>query len=199
MSETPIAPASPVKPRWNFTLAVIVGKYRWDPTLIEILVLTVITVVLYVLLSSKVEYVADGTRELPVRVFVFDVDTGEPIRGVEVAVYSAMGLYRIEDCAERAKQFTGLMDYVKTMPADKKGRTDEHGLITLQEVFRSGSSNKHPNTRVIPARCWVIVSEANFRGVVVSLGREDVEYGEVKRGGGFLVPIGIMRDPGLAK
>ena len=199
MSETPIAPESPSKHWWNLTLVEILEKLRWNPSLIEILWILLIAVILAFLLIPEVEYVADGERELPVRVFVFDVDSGEPIRGADVAVYSARGLYRIEDCAERAKDFTGLMDYVKTMPADKKGQTDEHGLITLQEVFRSGSSNKHPNTRVFPARCWVIVTAANFSGVVVSLGREDVEYGEVKRGGGFLVPIGIMRDPGLAK
>ena len=199
MSETPIAPASPVKRWWNPTLAVIVGKHRWDPTLIEMLVLTVIAVVLYALLTSEVEYVADGERELPVRVFVFDVETGKPMRGVDVGIVRSPGLYAVEDSAEIAQQFTKLTDYFQEMPADQKAPTDEHGLVTFQHEFSSGSSHKHPNTRVFPAKCWVVVQGEGFRGVVVSLGREAVEVGEVKRGGGFLVPIGIMRDPGLAK
>ena len=185
MSGTPTEPESPAK-RWR------------DITLIEILVIVVIAVVLYVLLSSEVEYVADGTRELPVRIFVFDVESGEPVRDAEVGIIKALGLYEVENTAEIAKLFTGLPEDLKTMPADKKGQTDEHGLATFQVVFSSGSSNTHPNTRVFPGKCWVFVTCQDFRGGVISLGREPVEYGKVKRSGGFLVPIGIMRDKSTA-
>ncbi len=194
MSETPVAPESAVKPRWNLTLAVILGKNRWDPTLIEILFLVIIAVVLYLLLSSEVEYYASGTRELPVRVFVFDVETGQSMRGVDVGIVRSPGLYAVEDSAEVARNFTELLDYFQNMPADQKAQTDEHGLVTFQHEFSSGSSHKHPNTRVFPAKCWVVVQGEGFRGIVISLGREAVEVGDVKRGGGFLVPIGIMRD-----
>ncbi len=194
MSDAPIAPASPVKRWWNPTLIEIMVKLRWNPTLIEILWIIFIVVVLIALLIPGVEYVADGTRELPVRVFVFDVETGEPIRGVDVGIVRSPGLYAVEDSAEIAQNFTKLRDYFQKLPADQKAPTDEHGLVTFQHVFSSGSSHKHPNTRVFPAKCWVVVQGEGFHGVVVSLGREDIEYGEVKRGGGFLVPIGIMRD-----
>ena len=201
MSDAPIAPASPAKPRWNLTLAVIVGKYRWDPTLIEMLVLTVIAVILGLLLIPEVQYAADGERELPVRVFVFNVDTGEPVPDAEVAVITRgpRGVYSVEDTQEAAKQFVPLQDHLDFVPATQKGRTNEQGMVSLQAVFRSGSSHKHPNTRVFPAKCWVVVSGHGFRGVVISMGREAVEVGEVKRGGGFLVPIGIMRDPAPPK
>ena len=181
MSDAPIAPESPVK-RW------------WNLTLIEILWILFVVVVLAVLLFSEVEYVADGTRELPVRVFVFDVETGKPIRGMDVGIVRSPGLYAVEDTAEIAKNFTKLPDYFQKMPADQKAPTDEHGLVTFQHEFTSCSSNKHPKTRVFPAKCWVVVQAEGFRGVVISLGREAVEVGEVKRGGGFLVPIGILQD-----
>ncbi len=205
MSETPVAPESAVKPRWNLTLAVILGKNRWDPTLIEILFLVIIAVVLYLLLSSEVEYYASGTRELPVRVFVFDVDIGKPICGAEVVVTRAPGVYSSDDLPDAAQQFLHLREYPHPKQGEphlnglEHGETDEHGLVTLQHSFSSSSSNKHPDTRVYPAKCWIAVSSDHFPGVVVSLGQDMVSVGDLKRRGGFLVPIGVMRDKNPAR
>jgi hypothetical protein len=200
MSETPILPDSAVKPRWNLTLAVIVGKYRWDTTLIEILVILVMAVVLYVLLSSPVEYVADGTRQLPVQVFVFDVDTGEPVRGAKVVVTRAPGVYSSDDLSDAAQRFRHLREYAHPHQGEPQidgvehGETDDHGLVTVQHTFSSSYSHKHPDPRVYQAKCWIAVSSDHFSGVVVSLGQDMVSVGDLKRRGGFLVPIGIMRD-----
>ena len=169
-------------------------KRFWELTWLEYLLIVIIAVVLYILLSSEAEWVADGTRELPVRVFVFDVESGEPIRGAEVGIVKSPGWYELENSAEIAQNHQGLPGYFQTMPADQKGQTDERGLIAFQHEFASGSGSKHPKTLVFPGKCWVYVSSEGFRGVVISLGAADVEYGEVKRNGGFLVPIGIVRD-----
>ena len=46
-------------------------KRFWELTWLEYLLIVIIAVVLYILLSSEAEWVADGTRELPVRRLLF--------------------------------------------------------------------------------------------------------------------------------
>ena len=191
MSATPETPTDLVKPPRRFTL-------------VEILFVIAIIAILMVLLLSEPQWVADGTRDLPVRVFVFDVDTGEPIRGANVIVTRALGVYSSSDIPAAAQQFRGLGEFTKNNPHPEQeepqldglehGETNELGLVTLQHTFYSGSSNKHPDTRVFPANCWIAVSSDHFPGLVVSLGQDPVSLGDLKRRGGFLVPIGIRRN-----
>ena len=63
----------------------------------------------------------------------------------------------------------------------------------LAEVT-TGSSDKSPKPHAAPSYCWVVVSAPGFRGVVFPLGYESVLTSELRERGGFLVPIGIMRD-----
>ena len=197
MSDAPIAPASPVKRWWNLTLVEILEKLRWNPALFEMLWIVFVVVILAVLLIPDVEYVADGTREFPVRVFVFDVERGEPIPDAEVAVISrgVFRAYSIERAQEAAKELVPLQDHLDFVPASQKGHTDEQGIASLVVEVRTQSSHRHPQPRAYPGHNWVVVSAPGFRGVVFPLSQEPVLTSELRERGGFLVPIGIMRDP----
>ena len=178
------APASPVK-RW------------WNLTRVEILVVIAIIAVLIALLLPEAQWVADGTREFPVRIFVFDAERGEPVPGAEVAVISrgVFKVYSVERAPQAAQELVPLQDHLDLVPASQKGHTDEQGIASLIVEVRTSSSNKHPQPRAYPGHNWVVVSAPGFGGVVFPLSQEPVLTSELRERGGFLVPIGIMRDP----
>ncbi len=185
MSDEQIASESPVK-RW------------WNLTRVEILVIIAILVVLTALIVlPKTQWVADGTREFPVQVFVFDAERGEPIPGAEVAVISrgVFKVYSVERAQEAAKELATLQDHLDLVPATQKGHTDEQGIASLIVEVRTSSSHRHTQPRAYPGHNWVVVSAPGFGGVVIPLSQEPVLTSELRERGGFLVPIGIMRAP----
>jgi hypothetical protein len=189
MNDAPIAPTPPMK-RW------------WNLTRVEILVITAIVVVLLaILIFPGAQWVADGTREFPVQVFVFDVERGEPVPGAEVAVISrgVFRVYSVERAPQAANELVPLQDLLDLVPASQKGHTDEQGIASLVVEVRTQSSHRHPQPRAYPGHCWVVVSAPGFRGVVFPLSQEPVLTAELRERGGFLMPIGIMRDIAPAK
>ena len=184
MSDEPMSPPAPLPPHRRFT---------W----IEVLVVMAIIAVVVALLRSEPQWVADGTtREFPVRIFVFDVERGEPVADAEVAVitHGPLGGYSVESAEAAAKQFPPIQDHLSFVPASQKGRTNPQGIASLVVEVRTSSSDRHPQPRALPGRNWVVVSAPGFRGVVFPLGYEPVLTSELRERGGFLVPIGIMRD-----
>lgn len=184
MSVSPETPTTPSKPRRRFSLVEI------------LVVIAIIVVLIAILLLPGPQWVADGTREFPVRVFVFDVDTGKPLPDAEVAVISrgVFRVYSVERAAEAAHELAPLQDHLDVVPASQKGHTDQHGIAALVVEVRTSSSDRHPQPRAFPGHNWVVVSAPGFRGVVFPLGAEPVLTSELRERGGFLVPIGIMRD-----
>ena len=188
MSDAPIAPASPVK-RW------------WNPTRVEMLVVIAIVVVLLAILIPEAQWVADGTRDFPVRIFVFDAERGEPVPDAEVAVISrgVFKVYSVERAPQAAKELVPLQDHLDLVPASQRGHTDEQGIASLIVEVRTSASNRNPQPRAFPGHNWVVVSAPGFRGVVFPLGQESVLTSELRERGGFLVPIGIVSDIAPAK
>ncbi len=181
-SETPPAPSKP----------------RRRLKLVEILVvIAIIAALIAILLLPGPQWVADGTREFPVRVFVFDAERGEPVKDAEVAVISrgVFRVYSVERAAEAAKELAPLQDHLDFVPVTQKGRTDEYGIAALVVEVRTSSSDRHPQPRAFPGHNWVVVSAPGFRGVVFPLGTEPVLTSELRERGGFLVPVGIRREP----
>ena len=172
-------------------------KRWWNLTRVEILVVIAIIAVLIALLLPEAQWVADGTREFPVRIFVFDAERGEPVPGAEVAVISrgVFKVYSVERAPQAAQELVPLQDHLDLVPASQKGHTDEQGIASLIVEVRTSSSNKHPQPRAYPGHNWVVVSAPGFGGVVFPLSQEPVLTSELRERGGFLVPIGIMRDP----
>lgn len=189
MSDAPVVSESPVKHWWNLTR-------------VEILVVIAIIAVLIAIFLPPAKWAADGSREFPVRVFVFDVSTGQPVPDADVAILSGHGIpgvYTVEDAPAAAKEFVALSEHLDFAPATHKGRTNQHGLATIQAEVRTGSSSQHPQPRAFPTRNWIVVSAPGFLGVVIPLGMDPVLTSELRERGGFLVPIGIVSDIAPAK
>ncbi len=179
-TETPLVPQKP--PR----------RFTW----IEVsIVIAIIAVLIAIFILPEAQWVADGTREFPVRIFVFDAERGEPVPDAEVAVISrgVFRVYSVERAPQAAKELVPLQDHLDLVPASQKGHTDEQGIASLIVDVRTSSSNRNPQPRAYPGHNWVVVSAPGFGGVVFPLSQEPVLTSELRERGGFLVPIGIMR------
>ena len=183
-SETPSVPPKP--PR----------RFTW----IEVTVGMAIIAVSIALLLPPTHWAASGSVEFPVQVFVFDIATGEPVPNAEVAIISGHGLPRAwsfrssEETLQAAKLFTALSEHLAFAPATHKCRTDQQGMARILAEVHTSSSDKSPKPHAGPSKCWVVVSAPGFRGVVFPLSQEPVLTSDLRERGGFLVPIGIMRE-----
>ena len=179
-----------IMPESNAELA---PRRWWQLKLVEILVVIAIVAVLIALLLPPVEWVSDGTRVLPVRVFVFDPQTGRPIPGAKIALSRGMGMYQPDQGPEIAKQFSGLSDWKDSAPPNQTALTDDQGFATVQFEFNVSASRKHPTRRAFPAKCWILVQAPGYGPVMVTAGNTAVEVQDVQNVGGFLVPVGLLR------
>ena len=184
MTKAPTAPESPEKRRWNLTRVEM------------LVVIAIIAVLIAIIILPEAQWVADGTREFPVRVFVFDAERGEPVPDAEVAVISrgVFKVYSVERAPQAAKELVPLQDHLDLVPASQRGHTDEQGIASLIVEVRTSASDRHPQPRAFPGHNWVVISAPGFRGVVFPLSQEPVLTSELRERGGFLVPVGIMRD-----
>ena len=165
----------------------------WHLKLVEILVVIAIVAVLIALLLPPVEWVSDGTRVLPVRVFVFDPQTGRPIPGAKIALSRGMGMRQPDQSPEIAKQFSGLSDWKYLGFPKQTAQTDVQGFATVPFEFSVSASRKHPTPRAFPGKCWILVQADGYGRVLVTPGHLAVEVQDVQNVGGFLVPVGLLR------
>lgn len=165
----------------------------WQWTWVEMLVVIAIIVVLIALLLPPVEWVSDGTRVLPVRVFVFDPQTGHPVPGAKIALSRGLGMYQTDQGPEIAKQFSGLSNWTDMELPNQTAQTDSRGFATVQFEFSVSASHKHPTPRAFPAKCWIMVQASGYGPVLITPGHPAVEVQRVIELGGFLVPVGLLR------
>lgn len=166
---------------------------------VEILVVIAIIAVLAALLIPPVQWVSDGSRELPVRVFVFDRQTGEAIAGAKVAIFRSARLDSPEVAKSQAANFGDLDTWIDSgMGQDPEDRdnhadTDSEGFVVIPFKFSTSASHRNPQLRAFPAKCWIYVRSSTHGAVLTTPGSNPVVVSEVMERGGFFVPIGLAR------
>jgi hypothetical protein len=174
---------SPDRLRWWQKLT------RWE----ILLSIVAVIAVLIALLLPPVQWASDGTRVLPVRVFVFDPDSGQPIPGAKVFLSRGLGMFESTQGPEIAGQFGSSKDWSDLVKPDQQGITNNEGLASVNFEFRVTASNLHPQPKLSPAKCWIRIEAPGYGTAMVTPGSIVVEVQKATEAGGFLVPVGLSK------
>ena len=165
---------------------------RWL-TLSEALVVAAIIVVLVALLLPATQWVADGSRKFPVRIYVFDASRKIPIEGAKVSLFRAPRIdgqsLRIPDWGYRAPGTSRLV------AEPFESLTNELGYVESTVEFMTSASSRQPTPHTHLTWVWVEVHAEEYGTVVVPVRYESEPTAQVREQGQLLVPIGLVRNP----
>lgn len=160
-------------------------------TRVEWLVVLVIVALLIALLYPSVQWVSDGSIQIPVRVFVFDVAHSRPIPDAHVAIVHGplprAGI-DINEIHERVPD-----DLFEKLPSDLTALTGKDGTAVVHREFPTSASRKHPESKTHLHLAWVVVQALNYGTVAVPLAQDSMPTALLKEQQELFVPIGLKQ------
>lgn len=114
-----------------------------------------------------------------------------------IAVFRSRSLTSQSEAAEVVGNFGDLDAWIDSgmgqdpEDSDLRTETDSNGFASMSFKFRSSASDRHPQVRVFPSQCWILIRSKSHGSVLTTLGVDAVDYVEVRERGGFLIPIGL--------
>lgn len=168
------------------------------PSLIEVLLVVAVAAALLAILTPPARWASSGSREVAVRVHVFDAETGQPIEGarIELTTQSSPGRSISEGQWPR---FPAGRDRDDSRNEGRKpsmggtvAKSAKDGSARVHETFPTSASHVHPEPHVDLSRGWIIVTSTGYGGAVIPLRHETLPAAVVGRGNEIPVSIGLF-------
>lgn len=154
-------------------------------------VLVLIALALAALLVPSPQWAASGTMRVPVRVVVFDAETGAPIAGALVAIVRAPPVTREFAPTESTELFSAW--WLAFDRGQILMRTLADGAVTIPTEFTTGFSDKNPEPRAHTRWQWVLVQADGYGRVAAPLRHESMTTESVRREGTLTTAVGMGR------
>ncbi|SFI81003.1 hypothetical protein [Planctomicrobium piriforme] len=162
-------------------------KWLRPLTLVEWLVIIALIAVLIALLVPPVKWGASGFIDVPIRIFVFDVIEGRPIKGAHVAIirYSP-DMPKAEFPAITAAFF----DELRT---SQDHQTDDRGSTIITETFMTEVNYKSPEQFALLFNRWVVVAADGFEPVMTPVRHDTERTAKIRKRGELVVAVGLVK------
>jgi hypothetical protein len=165
-------------------------------TLIEWLVVAAIAAVLIALLVPPVQW-ADGSIKVPVKVVVFNPETGQPVQDARVAIVRGLPASEEFSLADHRERLSGLRELLVagdlgTLNGSVGAGTGRDGTVTLDVEFRTGASHRNPVPRAHTRWYWVLVSADRCGTVAVPLRYESLTTKQLREQQTLSAYVGLL-------
>ncbi|REJ94740.1 MAG: hypothetical protein DWQ34_08380 [Planctomycetota bacterium] len=169
----------------------LIRNHLIPKTWIEWLVVVVIAAILVALLLPEPKWAASGSIEVPVRVYVFDAETIEPVEGAHVALIRGpipgdrLGFVEYQDHFDSGWRAMKEGWFGETTQAD--------GFATVECEIPTGSSHKNPESCAHASLFWILVSSDDHVRVAVPLRYQSIPTKSLREEGVLPVFVGVVR------
>lgn len=168
------------------------------PSLIEVLILVTVAATLLSILIPPVRWASSGSREVAVRISVFDAETGLPIEGARIELTTHSSPERSVSEGQWPR-FPAGRDRDDSRNEGRKpsmggtvAKSAKDGSARVHGTFPTSASHVHPEPHVDLSRGWIIVTSTGYGGAVIPVRHETLPTAVIGHGNEIPVSIGLF-------
>jgi hypothetical protein len=164
-------------------------RHGTTPTFVEWLLIAGIASILMAILMPEARWASDGSVQLPVQVFVFDLERRVPIENARVMLIRGEQIRDLTTLAAPSNLFP--RQPFDPLPPEYGASTDATGSTTIEHQFHTGASHKHPVTRAFLEQVWVQLEANGYGRVAIPIRHESQPVAVLKKQGPIIVQLGL--------